>query len=137
MTAILAPVLITLAIALAIGIVLSVLAKILKPKEPEAAPAEEGSGKVAVITAPKTEKETADFIYEGPASCKAAVRFFRGKRGSVCPGLGDCARVCPNNAISLAGGSAYADPKLCSGCGKCVRECPADFIKLMDKKEVI
>ena len=70
------------------------------------------------------------FVYEGTPSCAAAERFYNGKRScrSGCDGLGDCAAVCDQGAISVVNGVAVVDNEKCTGCGKCVRVCPNGLI---------
>lgn len=54
-----------------------------------------------------------------------------------CIGLGDCAKVCSQQAISIVNHTAVIS-KLCIGCGKCVDVCPLHIIKLIPKtKETI
>ena len=50
----------------------------------------------------------------------------------ACLGYGDCAVVCPQNAISIENGIAHVDPRKCIGCGICVRECPNSIIHLIN-----
>ena len=45
-----------------------------------------------------------------------------------CTGCGNCARWCPESAISLDDGIAVIDPKICIGCGECVTACRFDAI---------
>lgn len=46
-----------------------------------------------------------------------------------CVACGCCVKVCPREAIYVAGGiAARVDLKKCIGCGKCARECPATVI---------
>jgi len=56
---------------------------------------------------------------------KAIINVYR------CIGCGDCAYICPYNAIELAApGVAQINPDKCSGCGLCVAVCPALAIEL-------
>ncbi|MGN1137710.1 MAG: RnfABCDGE type electron transport complex subunit B [Oscillospiraceae bacterium] len=72
------------------------------------------------------------FVFGGVQSCAAAKRFYGGewqcKYG--CLGFGDCAGVCPVNAISVNNGVASVDPKKCIGCGLCTKTCPNNIIVL-------
>ena len=56
-----------------------------------------------------------------------------------CTGCGQCAEVCPVQAIGPAagngGGIAVVDLNLCLGCGVCVRNCPSDAIGLDPRPE--
>ncbi len=56
----------------------------------------------------------------------------------ACIGLGDCARVCPQEAISIVNKTAVVS-SLCIGCGKCVDKCPLHIIKLIpqDTKSIV
>ena len=75
--------------------------------------------------------------YSGVSTCRAANKLTGGfkKCPFGCLGFGDCARVCPQNAIDIypARGRnvAVVDPKKCTGCGLCVKECPNNLIKLV------
>ncbi len=94
-----------------------------------------GMAKMAVIHCMgKSEKI---FDYEGIDSCKAAGQIAAGYK--VCPygclGLGDCAEVCPQDAIIIdhERNVAIVDPELCVGCGLCVDECPHGLIELVPR----
>ena len=47
-----------------------------------------------------------------------------GYRVAVCDQCGDCAEVCPTNAIRLEDGVYRIDPEACTNCLLCVRACP-------------
>lgn len=47
-----------------------------------------------------------------------------------CIGLGDCLKVCPQQAIEIKNETAVIN-SLCTGCGKCVEVCPKNIIKLV------
>jgi NAD-dependent dihydropyrimidine dehydrogenase PreA subunit len=55
-----------------------------------------------------------------------------------CIGLGDCAKVCPQEAIYFENKTAKIS-SLCIGCGKCIDVCPNNIIKLIpvDTKEIV
>ena len=75
--------------------------------------------------------------YSGINSCAAAKLIF-GSKGECpygCMGLGDCASVCPNNAICIENGIAHVDTRACIGCGLCAKTCPNHLITLMDDVE--
>ncbi|MEG1774467.1 MAG: (Fe-S)-binding protein, partial [Oscillospiraceae bacterium] len=60
--------------------------------------------------------------YHGIESCKAAKMFYSGPGlcATGCMGLGDCAAVCPYQAICIGSdGLAHIDPFTCVGCGLC------------------
>ncbi len=73
------------------------------------------------------------YAYEGMQTCAAAAALFGGP-GSCsygCMGFGDCAGVCPVDAICLNDGIAHVDPRVCIGCGMCVRTCPHHIIHMV------
>lgn len=47
-----------------------------------------------------------------------------------CIGLGDCAKVCPQQAIEIQNNTAIISD-LCCGCGQCIDVCPQSIIKLI------
>jgi ferredoxin len=49
-------------------------------------------------------------------------------RPETCTQCGECAEVCPADAIEERDGAYVIDPELCTGCGECVEECPTDAI---------
>lgn len=50
----------------------------------------------------------------------------------ACIGLGDCQKVCPQQAISITNKTAVISD-LCCGCGKCADICPQQIITLVPK----
>lgn len=73
------------------------------------------------------------YLYDGHGTCRTANMAYSGDRvcNFACLGYGDCARVCPQNAISIQDGIARVDPRRCIGCGICTRECPNSLIHLI------
>ena len=71
--------------------------------------------------------------YRGIASCQAAKLFFGGKGTCTygCLGFGDCAKVCPHDAISWNNGIAAIDQSVCVGCGLCAKTCPQQVIAII------
>jgi len=73
--------------------------------------------------------------YEGINTCEAANSLVGGYK--VCPfgclGFGDCAVVCPQDAITIdeKRNVAVIDPEKCTGCGLCVDQCPKGIIELV------
>ena len=52
-----------------------------------------------------------------------------------CIGCGTCAKVCPENAVSMHSKKPETDYDFCKGCGICAVECPVKCIKMeLDKK---
>ncbi len=74
------------------------------------------------------------FDYQGIKSCAAASLLAAGPASCRygCIGLGDCAAVCDNGAISVINGVAVVDKALCGGCEKCVTVCPKQVIRVLD-----
>ena len=74
------------------------------------------------------------YDYQGQKTCRAANLAYSGDKfcNFACLGYGDCASVCPENAISIEDGVAKIDQSLCVGCGICVRECPNAIIHLIN-----
>ena len=70
--------------------------------------------------------------YEGISSCAAAAMLFGGPDACAygCMGFGDCASVCPANAICIKDGIAHVDAERCIGCGLCASTCPKKVISL-------
>jgi electron transport complex protein RnfB len=80
------------------------------------------------------DKTNNSFVYDGPRTCMAANQIMGGFKacGFGCLGLGDCERVCPFEAISIAeNGLPVIDWAKCTGCGNCVKECPRQIISLV------
>ncbi|MBE6587601.1 MAG: 4Fe-4S dicluster domain-containing protein [Ruminococcaceae bacterium] len=77
-----------------------------------------------------TEKKT---DYAGVQTC-AAAKMLHGGDGQCtygCLGRGDCAEVCPHDAICMDNGIARVDARKCVGCGVCVKICPNHLIHMM------
>lgn len=70
--------------------------------------------------------------YEGLRTC-AASKTVQGGQGACiygCAGFGDCAGVCPVDAICIENGLARVDPRKCGGCGLCAKTCPNGIITI-------
>lgn len=74
------------------------------------------------------------YNYQGIDSCRGAKMMFGGEGACAygCLGRGDCAAVCPHEAISIKNGIAAIDPTRCIGCGLCAKTCPNQIIKVVD-----
>lgn len=71
--------------------------------------------------------------YKGIKTCKAADNVAGGSKSCVygCLGFGDCAAVCPFDAIEMdENGLPKIIDEKCTGCNNCVEECPKDVIIL-------
>jgi len=73
--------------------------------------------------------------YNGMQTCAAAVQLAGGEKECpyACVGYGDCAEVCPEDAISIDPDRrvAVVDWEKCIGCGMCVAVCPRGLIELV------
>ena len=74
--------------------------------------------------------------YIGFASCTAANLGFGGPSNCqyACIGLGECAEVCPFDAIDMVENFPVVNPDKCVSCGVCVRTCPKKIIELQTLK---
>lgn len=72
-------------------------------------------------------------FYQGVNSCRAAHLVGGGKACPFgCLGLGDCADVCPVNAIAFdEEGIRRVNVRKCTGCGLCADICPRDLIEIV------
>lgn len=72
------------------------------------------------------------FDYQGEPTCLAVNMYYngKGKCSCSCAGFGDCAKVCPNGAISIENGVAVVDKTKCVGCGMCANVCPNHIIEI-------
>lgn len=69
-----------------------------------------------VFTGVKSCKAVKRF-YSGDGMCKYG-----------CIGLGDCMAVCEHDAIKIVNGVAKVNPALCGACGQCAKVCPNNLI---------
>ena len=91
--------------------------------------------KVAYVACNGTcDAVTKKFEYQGEKTCRIANMSYSGDKvcNFACLGYGDCARACPQDAISIEDGIAHVNPRKCIGCGICVRECPNSIIHLIN-----
>ncbi|MBR0081234.1 MAG: RnfABCDGE type electron transport complex subunit B [Clostridia bacterium] len=77
--------------------------------------------------------------YTGIRDCRAAV--LSGMNLAECDygciGLGSCAAVCPQNAITVTDGVAKVNEARCVGCGLCVKACPKNLIELVPESKFV
>lgn len=73
--------------------------------------------------------------YEGMANCRSAAMVYGGPKSCRfgCLGFGECAAVCPTDAICMKDGIAHVDPDRCIGCGLCKNICPKKIISMMPR----
>lgn len=74
--------------------------------------------------------------FDKAKTCKGQCLLYGGGEACVysCLGCGDCADVCPVNAICVKDGVARIDSRTCIGCGMCVETCPKHIISLLGRK---
>lgn len=71
--------------------------------------------------------------YRGLPSCRAAAQISGGDKACAwgCLGLGDCARACTFDAITMnVHDLPVVDEQRCTACGDCVETCPKDLFSL-------
>ena len=73
------------------------------------------------------------YDYVGAIDCLAALKVAGGplECNFGCLGYGSCAKVCPNDAISIVDGKAVVNSDACIACGKCVGACPRNIIAIV------
>ncbi|MFI3270528.1 MAG: Fe-S cluster domain-containing protein [Pseudomonadota bacterium] len=73
------------------------------------------------------------YDYQGIPSCAAAALLFEGSDACTfsCLGYGDCAEVCPFDAITMSDGLSHINWTKCTGCGICVSACPRNTLQLI------
>ncbi len=102
--------------------------------------AEVGERKVARVLCQgdcTTAKER--YNYDGYTSCATAAGLAGGPKlcGFACVALGDCAKVCAFDAITVENGLVHIDENKCVACGKCVSVCPRGVIALKPASETV
>ncbi len=83
-----------------------------------------------------TKENTEDkFDWLGDKTCSGAKIMFGSKNSCAygCIGFGDCAEVCPEEAIQVFDGVARVAKDFCIGCGKCAKTCPNGVIEMIPK----
>lgn len=75
------------------------------------------------------------FDYQGHKSCLTANLNYSGDRlcTYACLGYGDCAKVCPQDAIDIVDGIAKVNTAKCIGCGICAKACPNHIIHIINQ----
>jgi len=61
-----------------------------------------------------------------PRDAIMATYFMRGTDSGECTGCGECAEICPVDAVHMSDGVPIIDREWCIGCGVCATVCPTD-----------
>lgn len=80
------------------------------------------------------EKTSNNYQYEGIEDCGMMQYVPTGGPKSCrygCTGYGNCAKVCPFDAIHVVNGVAVVDKEKCKACKKCIAACPKHLIGLV------
>lgn len=89
--------------------------------------------KIAVVhCGARSEEKKHRANYRGVEGCQASMLVAGGELSCVygCLGYGDCAQVCPFEAIIMKEGLPQIDRERCTGCGNCIKVCPRGIISL-------
>ena len=99
---------------------------------PHPAKAMKREKRAVVRCSPEKEFSEARLYHNAAQSCGLVNEVYESVNDCrfSCIGLGDCAAVCPQEAIIIENSTAVVTD-LCSGCGSCVPACPKHIIALM------
>ncbi len=80
----------------------------------------------------QSKASTLKYNYHGLEDCAAVETLHKGSYNCpfACVGLGNCARICPVDAITMEKGRPVIDADKCIACGLCIKTCPRDSLTL-------
>ena len=107
------------------------LSPVILPEEKKYSPSNE---KAYVMCSCSKECALDRSMYNNEYSCVMAKTVYGSALDCrfACLGLGDCQKICPQEAIVIKNMTAVITSNCC-GCGKCVLVCPQNIIKLIPK----
>ena len=87
-----------------------------------------------VLCSPDKKFAKQDLIYNPAQSCKLVNEVYESVNDCrfSCIGLGDCVKICPQEAIIIENSTAVVTSECC-GCGRCIQACPKHIIALMPR----
>lgn len=107
------------------------LSQIILPEEKKYIPSDK---KAFVFCSCKKECKLERLMFNSEYTCVMAKTVFGSSLDCkfACLGLGDCVKICPQEAIKIENMTAVIT-RNCCGCGKCVSICPQNIIDLIPK----
>jgi Na+-translocating ferredoxin:NAD+ oxidoreductase RNF subunit RnfB len=89
-------------------------------------PYEDATPTVSVCRCAGGKQAKNKFEYVGAQDCEEQAKLDGGAKACQygCLGDGNCAGVCPEDAICLPEGCATVNPDRCTSCGACINACP-------------
>ncbi len=72
-----------------------------------------------------------------PRDSIMATYFMRETNSDDCMGCGDCATICPVDAVQILDGVPIIDREWCIGCGVCATVCPTNAVVLNVREDKI
>jgi H+/Na+-translocating ferredoxin:NAD+ oxidoreductase subunit B len=72
-----------------------------------------------------------------PRDAIMATYFMRDTDSEECTGCGECATICPVDAVEMSDGVPVIDSEWCIGCGVCATVCPSDAVILNVREDKV